>query len=154
MRTPKGVNLLRIVSLASFTALLFVAVSLPAVAPPSIKEITIMEGAFFFQGPDGTSSSTTNPAVVAILKNGEPVKLTFQNVSSIDHEIISPLFSAPTEKVRILPHGKKLTIMITPKFRSVEDGAEFVFDLACHEMHGTPYDHFLQGMHALIKVKR
>src|SRR5574341_134826 len=77
------------------------------------REIVIKTGNFFFEGPEGKSGSESKtptditPKVVAKLKNGERVKLVFVNVGGIDHEIISPLFSAPEEKRFALAPGEK-----------------------------------------------
>ncbi|MBI3461332.1 hypothetical protein HY009_10435 [Candidatus Acetothermia bacterium] len=120
----------------------------------SIRVITINVGAFFFEGPDGRSSSHDNPAVIAIIKNGERVRFIFKNVATIDHEVISPLFRSPLEIVRDLHPGRTAVVQFTPFFRSVDDGTVFDFEVACHEEHGTPEDHYFKGMRAIIRVQK
>jgi len=116
------------------------------------KDVLIRVGSFFFEGPVGHSSSKDDPQVVARLKNGEKVKLIFENVASIPHEVVSPLFSAPEEKVFTIQPGERLEIELTPRFLMVEDGETLTFDLSCHVGHGTGNDHFLFGMRALIEI--
>lgn len=116
------------------------------------KEVLIQVGSFFFEGPAGRSSSKDDPQVVARLKNGEKVKLIFENVASIPHQVVSPLLSAPEEKVFPIQPGEKLEIELTPRFLTVEDGETLTFDLSCHVGHGTGNDHFSFGMRALIEI--
>ena len=122
------------------------------------KEITIKVGNFSFEGPIGKSGTESKtpvdivPQVVAKLKNGEKVKLIFVNVGGIDHEIISPLFSAPEEKRFPLGPGEKFEIELTPKFLTPEDGGTVTFDLWCHVRHLQNTDHYRLGMRALIQI--
>lgn len=147
-------NAVRNILFFALTLGLITAISLPTLAPPPVKEITIKVGEFFWEGPDGKSSSHDNPAVIATLKNGEHVKITIQNVGQLDHQIISPLFSAPVEKVRVIKPRQKMIIDITPNFRSVADGTVFEFELSCHMQHGTVYDHYFQGLRAILRVAK
>jgi hypothetical protein len=123
-----------------------------------VKTITIKAGNFFFEGPEGKSGSESKtptdvkPQVVAKLKNGEKVKLVFVNVGGIDHEVISPLFSAPEEKRFPLGPDQNLEIELTPKFLTPEDGGTVVFDLWCHVRHSQSTDHYRLGMRALIEI--
>lgn len=114
--------------------------------------ITIRLGNFFFEGPAGKSDSTEEPQVVARLKHGQAYKLQFVNTTSTPHQVISPLFSAPEEKVFSVAPNSTVEIEITPNFLTVEDGFPLQFELACHVGHGSGFDHFKQGMHALIEV--
>jgi len=116
------------------------------------EEITIQVGSFFFKGPEGHSDSKDEPKVILRLKNGKKAKLIFENVASIPHQVVSPLFSAPEEKVFTIQPGERLEIELTPRFLTVEDGETLTFDLSCHVGHGTGNDHFLFGMRALIEI--
>jgi hypothetical protein len=143
-----------------FALLAVLLIGLWAVAPyhnpqeeeQAAQEVTIRVGSFFFEGPAGRSSSTDAPKVVAKLVNGRKYKLIFENVSSAPHQVVSPLLSAPEEKVFNLRPGEKLEIEVTPEFLTVADGFSLAFDLACHVAHGSGADHYKQGMHALIEV--
>jgi len=124
-----------------------------------IKEVRIQLGNFFFEGPEGRSGSENKtqtaiePQVIARLKNGEPVKLIFENTSPIvDHEVISPLFSAPEEMRFAVPPSSEFEIEITPNFLTVEDGGTLSFHISCHVRHGQSTDHYHLGMHGLIEV--
>ncbi len=126
---------------------------------PAAKEIHIKLGNFFFEGPEGRSGSESKtpteiePKVIVRLKNGEHVKLIFENPSNVvDHEVISPLFSAPEEKRFSVPPLGKAEIEITPNFLTVADGGILTFHLVCHVRHGQTTDHYKLGMHALIEV--
>jgi len=128
----------------------------------SVREVRIELGNFFFRGPDGVAGPQGNPLkgevadegsrVVARLKNGEPVKLVFVNVSSIEHQVVSPLLSAPAEAVFDLAPGERVEFEFTPDFLSVEDGTTLAFELSCHVRHGTPTDHYALGMVGFIEV--
>ena len=130
-----------------------------------IKTIHITVDNFRFEGPEGISGpvgkppnnveheAVHNPNVILRLKNRETVKLVFENVSDIvSHEVISPLFSAPEEVRYPLPPTGSVEIIITPAFRTADEGGTLTFDLSCHIRHGQTTDHFIMGMHALIEV--
>lgn len=124
----------------------------------AIKTITIKAGNFFWEGPDGKSGTNSKtpvditPQVVAKLKNGEKVKLVFENIGGIEHEVISPLFSAPEEKRFVLGAGEKVEIEFTPQFLTPEEGGTVTFDLWCHVRHLQSTDHYRLGMRALIQI--
>jgi hypothetical protein len=131
----------------------------------NVRIVTIRVGNFFFEGPDGKSGTegkpevgvaheaVANPQVILKLKNGEPVRIVFQNESDIvDHEIVSPLFSAPDEERFALRPLQGWEIEFTPNFLTVQDGESLFFDLACHIRHGQETGHFGLGMHALIEI--
>lgn len=125
--------------------------------PPSGEEeeaevVVIHLGNFFFEGPEGRSDSTDEPQVILRLTNGKQYKLVFENTTSTPHQVISPLFSAPEEKVFSVSPNGRVEIEIAPNFRTVADGFPLRFDLSCHVGHGSGADHFKQGMHALIEV--
>lgn len=159
MRSHKALWI--IVGLAALGALVlgFSALA-PYHQPPEEEEeeqgqaevITIQLGNFFFEGPAGRSDSAEEPQVVARLKNGQVYKLRFVNTTSTPHQVVSPLFAAPEEKVFSVAPNSTVEIEITPRFLTVEDGFSLQFDLACHVGHGSGFDHFKQGMHALIEV--
>lgn len=124
------------------------------------QTITITLGNFFFEGPQGRSSSAENPRVVARLENGKAYKLVFRNTSGIPHQVVSPLFNDQRmndgtlgrDDVRSVSPGQTLEIEITPNFLTVADGQRLAFDLSCHVGHGSAGDHFKQGMHGLIEI--
>jgi hypothetical protein len=116
------------------------------------QEVVIRVGNFFFEGPEGRSSSADEPQVVVKLVNGRKYRLIFENVSSTPHQIVSPLLAAPEEKIFSLRPGERLEIEVTPEFLTVEDGFSLEFDLACHVGQGSDADHYRLGMHALIGV--
>ncbi|GEM_PF-5517455 len=131
----------------------------PPPPPPSgqeqeeeVPEIVIRLGNFFFEGPEGRSDSAEEPKVVVKLKNGQRYKLVFENVSATPHQVISPLFAAPEEKIFSVEPNGRVEIEITPGFLTVEDGFPLQFDLSCHVGQGSAFDHFKQGMRALIEV--
>lgn len=150
----------RLGAVGGFAVLAVLFIGLWAVAPyhnppdeeQAAQEVTIRVGSFFFEGPDGRSSSTDDPQVVARLENGRKYKLIFENVSSTSHQVISPLLSAPEEKVFTLRPGEKFEVEVTPEFLTAADGFPLTFDLSCHVGHGSGADHYKQGMHALIEV--
>lgn len=130
-----------------------------------IPTIHITVDNFRFEGPEGISGpvgkppngveheAVHNPNVILRLKNRETVRLVFENVSDIvSHEVISPLFSAPDETRNALPPTGTWEIVITPAFRTADEGGTLTFDLSCHIRHGQTTDHFVMGMHALIEV--
>ncbi|MBI1729717.1 hypothetical protein HY229_01450 [Candidatus Acetothermia bacterium] len=133
-------------------------------AQETVKEIHIKIGDFYFEGPEGRSGSdgkpstepddVKNPKVILRLKNGEHVRLIFENKGQfhIDHEVVSPLFAAPDEKTFAVPPGQNVEFDFTPKFKTVDDGGTLVFDLSCHVRHRQTTDHYILGMHALIEV--
>lgn len=134
-----------------------------AQADEDIKTITIELGDFFFEGPEGRSGANSPqealagqfdpPATVVKLKNGEPVKLVFVNISSVvDHQVISPLFSMPEEQVFRLRAGETMEMVITPSFLDVEDGGTIILPLTCHERHGQDTGHYGLGMRAFIEI--
>ncbi len=143
----------------------------PADAPPvvaaataqaegdEIETVEILLGDFFFEGPAGRSGPTgkdgafDGPQVVARLKNRQPVRLVFKNVSNIViHQFISPLFSMPEEDVRVLGPGETVSFEFTPRLRDVDDGEVVRFNLTCHERHQQATDHYRLGMRALLEV--
>lgn len=135
-----------------------------AQAQETVKEIHIKIGDFYFEGPEGRSGSdgkpstepndVKNPKVILRLKNGEHVKLIFENKGQfrIDHEVVSPLFAAPDEKTFSVPPGQSVEFDFTPKFKTADDGGTLIFDLSCHVRHRQSTDHYILGMHALIEV--
>lgn len=125
----------------------------------AIKTIEVTLGNFFFEGPEGRSGAIGKngvfeaPEVIVRLKNNEPVHLVFKNVSDIvTHQVISPIFAMPEERVYVLGPLETLEIDYTPRFRDVEDGETLVFNLTCHERHLQATDHYGIGMRALIEV--
>lgn len=128
-----------------------------------IKTIRIELGDFFFEGPAGRSGAANKndalagifdpPSPVVQLKNGEPVKLVFVNISPVvNHQVVSPLFSMPEERVFELPAGQTLELEVTPNFLDVQDGGTIVLPLTCHERHGQDTGHYGLGMQALIEI--
>lgn len=125
-----------------------------------METITIELGNFFFRGPEGQSSATDDPGVVARLENGKAYKLVFQNTADTVHQVVSPLFNdqdlasgtLAQADVRTVQPGESLVMKVTPDLLTVEDGQTLTFHLSCHVGHGTDSDHFELGMHALIEV--
>ncbi len=128
-----------------------------------IRTIRVELGDFFFEGPEGRSGAANKndaiagifdpPETVLQLKNGEPVKLVFVNISSVvDHQVISPLFAMPEEKVFRVSAGQTVEIEVTPNFLDVQDGGTIVLPLTCHERHGQDTGHYKLGMQALIEI--
>ena len=121
-------------------------------------EVVIQAGNFFFAGPAGRSESADDPQVVAQLTNGQPHRLVFENVSSIGHQVISPLLNEQSREdhtlaqdtVYELAAGERLAFEITPQFLTVEDGKSLQFDLSCHVGH--PGGHFNAGMRGTLEV--
>ncbi len=124
----------------------------PPEQEPEAQVVTIELGNFYFEGPVGRSDSADEPKVVVRLKNGQRYKLVFENTTGTPHQVISPLFAAPEERVFTVGPNGKVELEITPKFLTVEDGPSLLFDLSCHVGHGSDFDHFKQGMRALIEV--
>jgi len=127
-----------------------------------VRVVEIALGNFFFRGPAGTAGPQGNPTkgdvadegqqVVARLVNGKPVKLVFVNVSQIQHQVVSPLLSAPEEKAFDLGPRQRVAFEFTPNFRSVEDGGTLSFELSCHVRHGSSTDHYKLGMVGVIEI--
>lgn len=121
-------------------------------------EVVIQAGNFFFEGPAGHSESADDPQVVAQLTNGQPHRLVFENVSSIGHQVISPLLNNQSrddhtlgqDTIYTLGAGERLSFEITPQFLTVEDGKTLQFDLSCHVGH--PGGHLAAGMRGTIEV--
>lgn len=124
----------------------------------AMTDVVVQAGNFFFEGPAGRSESADEPQVVARLTNGEPHRLVFENVSSVGHQVVSPLLNDQSREERTLGQdtvyqlgaGEQLAFEITPQFLTVEDGQPLQFDLSCHVGH--PGGHFAAGMRGTIEV--
>lgn len=122
---------------------------------PEATEIVVQAGNFFFDGPAGRSDSADDPQVVAQLTNGQPHRLVFENVTTMRHQVISPLLNDQSrddhtlgqDTVYELAAGERLAFEITPQFLTVEKGKTLQFDLSCH-ISG----HFSAGMRGTIEV--